>query len=313
MDVVKDNVSSLLSRVVKVAHPDLLEALVATLSPAELTCSADVRTVFTLFGSIYANARTPKALVLRCLEFGWGLLTSPDHCASVVPACHAAAPGAEPAAGPDVNYFGSGVLRAESAWVDRQGAAAEGREFADRYIALCLRYIERREALPATLSTMTFLLRRLLLVRPGRPPRRLCAPPLWTPPPHSRAMQGDAPKGTPTLSPTLPALGAGAHLPRAVVQSLVAWMPRPGAPLPTDFRFVYHRYLVLIVTSVQVLRARAALREGAVGDAAIPAELVPVRRGHPWPFPNRLLELHGHLGLVHQRRLEPSSCAASRM
>jgi hypothetical protein len=167
MDVVKDNVALLLRKVIKAAHPDMLQELVAGLSCADVQSARDARNLFNLFNSIYLNPRASVELVIQCLDFGWQLVMSPLQRPFVIPSCRqqtgeATAEDVWSIETNDVNHFGLSVIRAEAAGrEDGHLAPSPQRTFMMKYIQRCLVCIKDAEALPAVLSTLYYLLRKI--------------------------------------------------------------------------------------------------------------------------------------------------------
>ena len=147
MDVVKDNVSTLLRCVIKAAHPDVLQELVAGLTGDAVRDAGDARSLFTLFHSIYRNPRAPAALVRQCLATGWQLALSPTQRRFVFPMREAGSGAASDKRAADsdsaeMHLFGWTVLNAERAWRSHLHEALPMEErFTMVYIRECLRLV----------------------------------------------------------------------------------------------------------------------------------------------------------------------------
>jgi hypothetical protein len=169
MDVERENVGSLLRRVIRAAHPDVLQELVSGLSLSDVKSTGEACTLFVLFGSMYQNVRTPAALVHQCLQYAWQLAISPEQRRFVVPCGQPAgrsadggkvgsSPGGD---GTREHLLGISIFKAEALWRQAHGALSLEDSFAALYIRKCLQLIEKTEALPVALSTLQFLLRSL--------------------------------------------------------------------------------------------------------------------------------------------------------
>jgi hypothetical protein len=173
MDVEKGNVGMLLRKVVKKAHPDVVEGLISGLSPADVASVSDATSVFNLFDSVYCNARAPAALVQQCLQFGWQLATSPDTQRFVMPTADSAAHDTDKdgrrISGSGViddntveaNQMPYSIIRAEGEWGSTHGRLEGSDSFVISYVHKCLELIKETKHLPTALKTLYFLLHTL--------------------------------------------------------------------------------------------------------------------------------------------------------
>lgn len=157
MDIEKDNMSSLLRKVVRAAAPDMLHELVAGLNIQDVQSVSDTQSMFWLLDAIHYNTRAPLQLSLECLGLAWQLLTSPTQGAFVAP----------PAS--DRNLFVCSVTfaevqlsyRLEQAGAKGEASPAQPGVLARKYLDEGLACIERHESLATTIPTVWFLLQRL--------------------------------------------------------------------------------------------------------------------------------------------------------